>query len=124
MTPPQEPPRYPPKPRPGDRVAVVSPSSGLPELFPLPFDLGLARLQGQFHLEPVEYPTTRKMGSSPRERAEDLHAAFADPTVKAVIASIGGDDRAGRGLDLAPARGRRAGRGRVDGSQRRITVTY
>ncbi|WP_172387540.1 S66 peptidase family protein [Streptomyces sp. MNP-20] len=92
MTPPQEPPHYPPKPRPGDRVAVVSPSSGLPELFPLPFDLGLARLQGQFHLEPVEYPTTRKMGSSPRERAEDLHAAFADPTVKAVIASIGGDD--------------------------------
>ncbi|QDQ10914.1 S66 peptidase family protein [Streptomyces spectabilis] len=93
MTPSVEPPRYPPKPRPGDRVAVVSPSSGLPELFPLPYNLGIARLQAQFHLEPVEYPTTRKMGASPRERADDLHAAFADPTVKAVIASIGGDDQ-------------------------------
>ncbi|MEV0445416.1 S66 peptidase family protein [Streptomyces spectabilis] len=93
MTPPVEPPRYPPKPRPGDRVAVVSPSSGLPELFPLPYDLGIARLRTHFHLEPVEYPTTRKMGASPRERADDLHAAFADPTVKAVIASIGGDDQ-------------------------------
>ncbi|GGV17529.1 hypothetical protein GCM10010245_30200 [Streptomyces spectabilis] len=54
MTPPVEPPRYPPKPQPGDRVAVVSPSSGLPELFPLPYDLGIARLRTHFHLEPVE----------------------------------------------------------------------
>ncbi|MEU2557885.1 S66 peptidase family protein [Streptomyces longispororuber] len=93
MTPSKEPPRYPPKPVPGDRVAVVSPSAGLPELFPLPYDLGLARLRQRYHLEPVEYPTTRTMGASPRERAEDLHAAFADPTVKAVIATIGGDDQ-------------------------------
>ncbi|MEV7191789.1 S66 peptidase family protein [Streptomyces sp. NPDC093510] len=86
-------PVYPPKPSPGDRVAVLSPSSGLPELFPLPYELGLKRLREDFGLEPVEYPTTRKMGSTPRERADDLHAAFADPTVKAVIASIGGDDQ-------------------------------
>ncbi|MEI5099936.1 LD-carboxypeptidase [Streptomyces sp. PmtG] len=92
MTPPFEEPRYPPKPSPGDRVAIVSPSAGLPELFPLPYDLGLERLRTGFHLEPVEYPTTRKMGASPRERADDLHAAFADPTVKALFASIGGDD--------------------------------
>ncbi|MGA4842661.1 S66 family peptidase [Streptomyces sp. G45] len=95
MTTPAEPPRpvYPPKPAPGDRIAVVSPSAGLPELFPLPYELGLARLRTMFHLEPVEYPTTRTMGASPRRRAEDLHAAFADPTVKAVMASIGGDDQ-------------------------------
>ncbi|WP_406370933.1 LD-carboxypeptidase [Streptomyces sp. NBC_00647] len=86
-------PAYPPKPLPGDRVAVISPSSGLPGLFPLPYELGLERLRKEFGLEPVEYPTTRKMGSTPRERADDLHAAFADPTVKAVIASIGGDDQ-------------------------------
>ncbi|MEV0257099.1 S66 peptidase family protein [Streptomyces sp. NPDC050732] len=86
-------PVYPPKPSPGDRVAVLSPSSGLPELFPLPYELGLKRLREEFGLEPVEYPTTRKMGSTPRERADDLHAAFTDPTVKAVIASIGGDDQ-------------------------------
>ncbi|MFD9907239.1 S66 peptidase family protein [Streptomyces sp. NPDC059063] len=86
-------PVYPPKPAPGDRIAVVSPSAGLPGLFPLPYELGLSRLRTEFHLEPVEYPTTRTMGSSPQERADDLHAAFTDPTVKAVIASIGGDDQ-------------------------------
>lgn len=41
----------------------------------------------------MEYPATRKMGSTPQERAADIHAAFADPTVKAVFASIGGDDQ-------------------------------
>src|SRR5262245_55247267 len=84
---------YPPKPRPGDRVAIVSAGAGLPGILPLPFDLGLKRLREEFELEPVEYPTTRKMGSSPAERAADLHAAFADDSVKAVIASIGGDDQ-------------------------------
>jgi muramoyltetrapeptide carboxypeptidase LdcA involved in peptidoglycan recycling len=86
-------PLYPAKPEPGDTVAVVSPSRGLPGLLPLPFELGLRRLREDFGLNVVEYPATRKMGSSPRERAADLHAAFADPDVKAVIASIGGDDQ-------------------------------
>jgi len=83
----------PPKPRPGDRVAVVSPSRGLPELFPLPFDLGLARLRERFGLTPVEFPGTRDLSASPARRAEDLHAAFADPEIKAVICSIGGEDQ-------------------------------
>ena len=86
-------PAYPLKPRTGDRVAVVSPSAGLPGLFPKPFELGLRRLTDKFGLIPVEYPTTRKMGSTPQERARDLHAAFADPSIKAVLASVGGDDQ-------------------------------
>ncbi|GAA5209140.1 S66 family peptidase [Streptomyces thinghirensis] len=84
---------YPSKPSPGDRVAVLSPSSGLPGLFPRPYELGLERLRKEYGLEPVEYPATRKMGSTPAERAADIHAAFADPGIKAVIASIGGDDQ-------------------------------
>ncbi|MFG2678039.1 S66 peptidase family protein [Streptomyces sp. NPDC048392] len=84
---------YPPKPSPGDRVAVLSPSSGLPGLLPLPYELGLERLRKEYGLEPVEYPATRKTGSTPAERAADLHAAFADPGIKAVFASIGGDDQ-------------------------------
>ena len=84
---------YPPKPSPGDRVAVISPSAGLPGILPLPYELGLERLRKEYGLEPVEYPTTRKMGSTPQERADDIHAAFADPDVKAVIASIGGEDQ-------------------------------
>ncbi|MDX2931049.1 S66 family peptidase [Streptomyces ipomoeae] len=86
-------PSYPPKPVPGDRVAVISPSAGLPELFPRPYELGLKRLREEYGLEPVEYPTTRKMGTTPRERADDIHAAFADPDIKAVFSSIGGDDQ-------------------------------
>jgi muramoyltetrapeptide carboxypeptidase LdcA involved in peptidoglycan recycling len=84
---------YPPKPSPGDRVAVISPGAGLPGLFPLPYELGLERLRKEYGLEPVEYPATRKMGSTPQERADDIHAAFVDPDIKAVIASIGGDDQ-------------------------------
>jgi muramoyltetrapeptide carboxypeptidase LdcA involved in peptidoglycan recycling len=86
-------PTYSAKPRPGDRVAVLSPSSGLPGLLPLPYELGLRRLQDDFGLKPVEYPTTRRMGSTPEDRAADIHAAFSDPEIKAVIASIGGDDQ-------------------------------
>ncbi|MFD4668276.1 S66 peptidase family protein [Lentzea sp. NPDC058450] len=83
----------PPKPQPGDRVAIVSPAAGIAGLYPLPHELGLERLKTEFGLVPVEYPTTRKMGATPQERADDLHAAFADPDIKAVIATIGGDDQ-------------------------------
>jgi muramoyltetrapeptide carboxypeptidase LdcA involved in peptidoglycan recycling len=72
---------------------VISPSSGLPGILPLPYELGLRRLADDFGLQPVEYPTTRRMGAGAAERAADIHAAFSDPTVKAVIASIGGDDQ-------------------------------
>lgn len=84
---------YPGKPAPGDRVAVVSPSAGLPAIFPGPFELGLQRLRDEFLLEPVEYPATRVMDATPAARADDIHAAFADPAIAAVIASIGGDDQ-------------------------------
>jgi muramoyltetrapeptide carboxypeptidase LdcA involved in peptidoglycan recycling len=83
---------YPPKPRPGDRVAVLSPSAGLPGILPLPYELGIRRIRTDFGLLPVEYPTTRTMGASAARRAADLHAAFADPDIAAVIASVGGRD--------------------------------
>jgi muramoyltetrapeptide carboxypeptidase LdcA involved in peptidoglycan recycling len=76
----------------GDRVAIVSPSSGLPGLFPVPYGLGLQRLREDFRLVPVEYPTTRRMNADPKDRAADLHAAFADPSITAIISTIGGDD--------------------------------
>ncbi|HEY3561838.1 MAG TPA: S66 peptidase family protein [Kribbella sp.] len=79
--------------KPGDRVAIVSPSRGLPEIFPGPYELGLRRLREDFGLDPVEYPTTRKLASTPEERAADLHAAWSDPSIRAVFASIGGDDQ-------------------------------
>jgi muramoyltetrapeptide carboxypeptidase LdcA involved in peptidoglycan recycling len=50
-------------------------------------------LREDFGLEPVEYPTTRKLGTTPADRAADLHAAWSDPSIRAVIASIGGEDQ-------------------------------
>ncbi len=84
---------YPQKPQPGDKIAILSPSSGLPEIFPAVFEQGLQRLRDIFHLIPIEYPTTRKMNAPLEERARDVHAAFADPEIKAIICSIGGDDQ-------------------------------
>lgn len=42
---------------------------------------------------PVEYPTTRASGASARDRARDIESAFADTSVTAVLATIGGDDQ-------------------------------
>src|SRR5579859_2627927 len=84
---------HPAKLQPGDRVAILSPASGLPEIFPAVYEQGLQRLQDAFGLIPVEYPTTRKMNAPLVERARDVHAAFNDPTIKAIICSIGGEDQ-------------------------------
>ena len=89
--------------RPGDTVAVVSPSAGLPGLFPWVQDAGLEQLRQQFGLVPVEYPSTRQMGASYAERARDVMAAFANPDVKAVLSSVGGDDEIGLIKYLDPA---------------------
>ncbi|HEX8035304.1 MAG TPA: S66 peptidase family protein, partial [Ktedonobacterales bacterium] len=84
---------YPPTISTGDRVAVLSPSGGLPEVFPAVFERGLRRLSEDFGLIPVEYPTTRVLRSSMIDRARDLHAAFADPEIRAIFCAIGGDDQ-------------------------------
>jgi muramoyltetrapeptide carboxypeptidase LdcA involved in peptidoglycan recycling len=84
---------YPPKPRPGDRVGIVSPAAGLAGRFPEVYELGLRRLRDEVGLEPVEYPTTRALDATPVQRAADLHAAFADPSTTAVMAVVGGDDQ-------------------------------
>lgn len=78
---------------PGDKVAILSPSFAAPGMFPEVFELGLQRLRETFNLVPVEFPTTRKLGATKEERAKDLVDAFEDPSIKAVIASIGGDDQ-------------------------------
>lgn len=82
-----------PKLKPGDQVAVLSPSAGLPGIFPWVHELGLQRLRDDFGLVPHEYPTTRIMGASLEDRARDVMAAFADPANKAVMTTIGGSDQ-------------------------------
>ncbi len=86
-------PTTPPKARPGDRVAVLSPSWAGPGAFPQVHEMGLRVLRDELELVPVEFPTTRQLGASPEARARDLMAAFADPDIRAVMASIGGSDQ-------------------------------
>jgi muramoyltetrapeptide carboxypeptidase LdcA involved in peptidoglycan recycling len=84
---------HPPKARPGDRVAVVSPSFAAAGAYPAVHEQALRRLTELTGLVPVEYPTTRLVGASPEARAADLNAAFGDPTVRAVLAVLGGEDQ-------------------------------
>ncbi|MEM7275591.1 MAG: LD-carboxypeptidase [Actinomycetota bacterium] len=82
----------PPKAKPGDVVAVVSPSWAAPAHYPDVHAQAMRRLTEVTGLVPREYPTTGR-GSSPEVRARDLNEAFADPAVRAVVAVIGGDDQ-------------------------------
>jgi muramoyltetrapeptide carboxypeptidase LdcA involved in peptidoglycan recycling len=85
--------RRPAKAAPGDRVAVLSPSFAAPAVAPAVHEQALRRLTELTGLVPVEYPTTRRLGASAEDRAADLNAAFADPTIRAVLATIGGEDQ-------------------------------
>lgn len=82
-----------PKAAPGDKVAVLSPSFAAPGFAPEVHEQAMARLQETTGLVPVEYPTTRELGATPQARAKDLNAAFADPEIRAVLATIGGEDQ-------------------------------
>jgi len=82
-----------PKLKKGDKVAILSPSFAAPGRWPDVYELGLQRLRDIFGLEPVEFPVTKKLGASAEERSKDLIDAFENKEIKAVIASIGGDDQ-------------------------------
>ena len=77
----------------GDKVAVLSPSFAAPAVAPAVHEQAMERLRAVTGLIPVEFPTTRKLDASPRQRADDLNAAFADPELRAVLATIGGEDQ-------------------------------
>ncbi|MGA8245868.1 MAG: S66 peptidase family protein [Nocardioides sp.] len=78
---------------PGDRVAVLSPSFAAPAVGPEVHEQAMRRLTEVTGLVPVEYPTTRRLGATATDRARDLNDAFADPEIRAVLATIGGDDQ-------------------------------
>ena len=84
---------HPPKAAPGDRVAVLSPSFAAPGFAPAVHEQAMRRLTEVTGLVPVEYPTTRRLDATARDRAADVNAAFADPTIRAVLATIGGEDQ-------------------------------
>ncbi|GAA1058918.1 LD-carboxypeptidase [Agromyces bracchium] len=83
----------PTKALPGDRVAVLSPAWAAPAYFPATHEQAMRRLTELTGLVPVEYPTTRCPDASPADRAADLMTAFTDRSIRAVLATIGGDDQ-------------------------------
>jgi muramoyltetrapeptide carboxypeptidase LdcA involved in peptidoglycan recycling len=82
--------------RTGDRVAVVTPCWGGPAMFPGRYEAGKSYLATAFGLDVVEMPNAlrdaRFLDANPAARADDLMRAFADTSIAAVVASIGGDD--------------------------------
>src|SRR5919106_6044978 len=86
----------PKKLQPGDIVAAISLSWGGPGTFPHRYEAGKRQLQDEFGLKVVETAHTVRdaawLHKNPKARAEDLMNAFADPSIKAIISTIGGDD--------------------------------
>lgn len=82
----------------GDKVAIVSLSSGLigePD-FLHKFEIGKERLEKEFGLQVVAMPHALKginfVYKNPELRAKDLMDAFKDSSIKAIITAIGGED--------------------------------
>jgi len=86
----------PPMLRPGDTLAAISLSWGGPAVFPHRYAAGVAQLERTFGVRVT--PTAHALrepewlARNPQARAEDLMAAFADPAIKGIIATIGGED--------------------------------
>ncbi len=82
---------------PGEKVAIVSLSSGIlgESFIKHELDLAVKRLN-EYGLEPVFMQNSLKgleyIAAHPEKRAEDLKAAFLDKEIKGIICAIGGDD--------------------------------
>lgn len=72
---------------------MISPAFAAPAISPTLHEQAMRRLTEATGLIPVEYPTTRQLGASAEDRAADVTEAFADPSIRAVLATIGGDDQ-------------------------------
>lgn len=81
---------------PGDKIATISLSWGGAGTFPHRYEAGKQQLEEQFRLIVTETPHALKeaiwLQKHPQARADDLMAAFVDPSIKAIISTIGGDD--------------------------------
>lgn len=82
----------------GDKVAIVSLSSGIlgKKEYLHKYKLGKKRLEEKFGLEVVTMENALKgvdyIYNHPEKRAEDLMNAFKDKSIKGIICAIGGED--------------------------------
>lgn len=90
--------KKPNKLQPGDKIALVSPSSGVAGDSDTKwrYEQGVKRLETEFGLEVVPMPNSLKgadyLYENPQARAEDLMMAFQDESIKGIIANVGGKD--------------------------------
>ncbi|OCA76417.1 peptidase S66 [Chryseobacterium artocarpi] len=80
----------------GDKIATISLSWGAAGDLPHRYLKGKERLNQIFNLEVTEtkhaLQSAEWIYNNPEARANDLMEAFSDPSVKAIISNIGGDD--------------------------------
>jgi muramoyltetrapeptide carboxypeptidase LdcA involved in peptidoglycan recycling len=88
----------PPRLKAGDRVAAATLSWGGPGAIPQRYQTGKTQFEREFGLQVVEtkhaLQTPDWIAKNPKARADDLMEAFADPTIKGIISTIGGEDSA------------------------------
>ncbi|HZX12557.1 MAG TPA: S66 peptidase family protein [Candidatus Nanoarchaeia archaeon] len=76
-----------------DTIAIISPSSGLAKLFPHRIERAKNALE-QLGFNVKLFPTTSKFNNGKAgtvaERVTDIHNAFSDKSIKAIICAIGG----------------------------------
>ena len=81
----------PPRLRPGDTIGLINPSGAVYER--APYDDTHARLKALgFHVKEGQHLRARygHMAGTPQQRADDIHALFADPEVAGILAMTGG----------------------------------
>jgi muramoyltetrapeptide carboxypeptidase LdcA involved in peptidoglycan recycling len=71
---------------------TVSLSWGGPARYPAVYERGCSVLSSVFGLTVVHAPHVLAPDAHPRDRAADLMAAFADPSIRGIITTIGGED--------------------------------
>lgn len=80
----------------GSTIGIISPSHDAAGLFPVVYQLGVQNLAKYFNLRVKEFPATKARYDTSQEhvlaRVADMHAAFLDKEVDAIITAIGGDD--------------------------------
>lgn len=84
----------PPQLKPGDTIAIISPSWGGAGAFPHRVQAGIRQLESMgFQVVAADNALHQNgwVSDSAENRAADLHACFANPKVRAIISAIGGD---------------------------------
>ena len=84
----------PEKLQPGDRIAVISPSHAIYNDVDDMLEEGIRFLENSgFTVVPAKHCCSKDAGyaATPQQKAEDINAAFADPSIKAILCSQGGN---------------------------------